>query len=42
MNYEFKPSFDRMFKKLPRSRRDNVGKAVNALIVFFATGQKTR
>ena len=28
MNYEFKPSFDRMFKKLPKSRRDNVEKAV--------------
>ena len=42
MNYEFKPSFDRMFKKLPKARRDNVEKAVNALIDFFATGQKTR
>lgn len=41
MNYEYKPAFDRTFKKLNAQRRKNVAKAVSYLIDFFEKGHKS-
>jgi len=42
MRYEYKPSFDRMFKKLPKDRRDKVLKAIFALIEYFEVGKRAK
>ncbi len=35
MEYEFKPSFDRRFRKLGRSRQQKVYEAIDALMSYF-------
>lgn len=42
MKYEYKPSFDKTFKKLPESRREKVSKAIFALIDYFETGRRAK
>lgn len=42
MRYEYKPSFDRMFKKLPKGRRDKVLKAIFALLEYFEVGKRAK
>lgn len=42
MRYEFKPSFDRLLRKLPKDRQQRAQKAVNTLIDFFETGSRTK
>ncbi|MBM3705653.1 MAG: hypothetical protein FJW66_03910 [Actinobacteria bacterium] len=42
MRYEFKPSFDKTFKKLPSVRKLKVEEALTSLIDFFETGKKTK
>ena len=42
MNYEFKPSFDKTFRKLDPDRRERVLGAVSHLIDYFETRVKTR
>ncbi|MDP2211202.1 MAG: hypothetical protein Q8J63_05640 [Candidatus Aquicultor sp.] len=41
MNYEYKPSFERMFKKLEPGAKIRVVDAIFSLIDFFETGQRT-
>ena len=41
MRYERKPSFDKTIKKLSSDRKEKVKEAIQALVVFFETGQKT-
>jgi mRNA-degrading endonuclease RelE of RelBE toxin-antitoxin system len=40
VNYEFKPSFDRSFKKLEPSAKKKVADALSSLIDFFESGQR--
>lgn len=42
MRYEYKPSFDRTFKRLPPDRKKKVTEAISFLIDFFETGKKTK
>ena len=42
MKYEFKPSFDKTFRKLDPVRKERVLGAVSHLIDFFETGEKTK
>lgn len=42
MRYEYKPSFDRTFKKLPKGRRDKALRAIFALIEYFETGKRVK
>ena len=42
MKYEFKPSFDKTFRKLDPDRRERVLGAVSQLIDYFETRVKTR
>lgn len=42
MRYEFKPSFDRTFQKLPKERQKRIQKVLNALVNFFETGRRTK
>lgn len=42
MRYEYKPSFDRTFKKLPKGRRDKALKAIFALVDYFEAGKRSR
>jgi mRNA-degrading endonuclease RelE of RelBE toxin-antitoxin system len=41
VNYEYKPSFDRTFKKLRPDAKKRVTRALTLLIDFFETGQRT-
>jgi mRNA-degrading endonuclease RelE of RelBE toxin-antitoxin system len=41
VKYEYKPSFDRTFKKLDKDRQKEAKKAIFALIDFFETGERT-
>ncbi|MDI6815998.1 MAG: hypothetical protein QME41_02240 [Actinomycetota bacterium] len=41
MNYEYKSSFERMFKKLEPGVKIRVVDAIFSLIDFFETGQRT-
>lgn len=42
MRYEYKPSFDKTFKKLPRERKNKVLKTIFALIDYFETGKRAK
>jgi mRNA-degrading endonuclease RelE of RelBE toxin-antitoxin system len=42
LKYEFKPSFDKTFKKLDPVRKKRVLEAISLLIDFFETGEKTK
>ena len=42
MRYERKSSFDKTIKKLSTDRKEKVKKAIQGLVVFFETGQKTK
>ena len=41
MKFEYKPSFDKTFKKLEEVQKKQVRKAIFSLIDFFDTGKKT-
>ena len=41
MIYDYTPSFDRSFKRLPPTHQERVRHEVKALVDFFATGQRT-
>ncbi|MBS3908011.1 MAG: hypothetical protein KGZ93_00025 [Actinobacteria bacterium] len=41
MNYEYKPSFERMFKELEPGAKIRAVNAIFSLIDFFETGQRT-
>lgn len=40
MKFEYKPSFDRTFKKLEQIQKKQVSEAIFSLIDFFDTGKK--
>ncbi|MEW6189668.1 MAG: hypothetical protein AB1466_06170 [Actinomycetota bacterium] len=40
MRYEYKPSFDRTFKKLTKERQKRATKAISSLIDFFEGAQR--
>ena len=42
MRYERKPFFDKTIKRLPIDRKEKVKEAIQELVIFFETGQKTR
>jgi len=42
VKYEYKPSFDKAFKKLPKGRKNKVLKAIFALIDYFETGKRAK
>lgn len=42
MRFEYKPSFDKTFKKLPKERKNKVLKAIFALIDYFETGKRVK
>jgi len=42
MKYEYKPSFDKTFKKMESIRREKASSAVSELIDFFETGKKPK
>lgn len=42
MKYEYKPSFDKTFKRLPPDRKKRVSEAISFLVDFFETGEKTK
>ena len=42
MKYEYKPSFDKTFKKLDLNRKEKVIQAVSPLVDFFETGKKAK
>jgi len=41
VRYEYKPSFDKTFKKLSKERKTRVLKAIFALIDYFEIGERT-
>jgi len=41
MKYHYKPSFERTIKGLHPERRAKVKEAIQALVIFFETGQRT-
>lgn len=40
MKFEYKPSFDRTFKKLEQIQKKQASEAIFSLIDFFDTGKK--
>lgn len=42
MKYEYKPSFDRTFKKLSSDKKIKITKAIFSLIDFFETGERAK
>lgn len=42
MRYEYKASFDRAFRKLPKTRRTTAASAIEAVVDFFETGTKPK
>jgi len=42
MKYEYKPSFDKTFKKMESIRKEKASIAVSQLIDFFETGVKSK
>lgn len=41
MIYDYTPSFDRSFKRLPHAQQERVKQRTKSLVDFFATGQRT-
>ena len=40
MLYQYKPSFEKVIKRLNNERKNKVKEAVRALVVFFETGKR--